>query len=175
MAPVRCGFWRASPDSPQPPSSSPQASPTKPLTPQPASDGTHSQPGLPRAPSQGVIPQSGAHLLPAKSTDARPPKHKRSGSGSKAFQGPFSYNPDVLLSPVEPFIAQVCSWYPVLQNLCTDDSACGIQQEAMLQIPTRSHVLDCSVSGRKVKQGVTAACKLLCKLNVSSCIRCLLT
>ena len=131
MAPVRCGFWRASPNSPQAPASTPKTSPTKPSQSQTAPDSSHSQPGLPRAPSQGTIPPPGAQLSPAKSTDARPPKHRRSGSGSKAFQGPFSYNPDVLLSPVEPFIAQVSTWYPLLQCMFC------------MQRTTRSHIVGC--------------------------------
>ena len=107
MAPVRCGFWRASPDSLQTPTAAPKASPTKPSPAQLASDGTQAQAGLPRAPSLGASAAPGGQLSSAKSTDARPPKHKRSHSGSRAFQGPFSYTPDALLAAVEPFVAQV--------------------------------------------------------------------
>ena len=107
MAPVRCGFWRASPDSLQAPTATPKASPTKPSPAQLASDSTQAQPGLPRAPSPGASAPPAGQLSSAKSTDARPPKHKRSNSGSRAFQGPFSYTPDALLAAVEPFVAQV--------------------------------------------------------------------
>ena len=107
MAPVRCGFWKASPDSLQTPTATRKASLTKPSPAQLASDGTQAQAGLPRAPSPGEPAAPGGQLSSAKSTDARPPKHKRSSSGSRAFQGPFSYTADALLAAVEPFVAQV--------------------------------------------------------------------
>lgn len=84
--------------------------PTKPLTTWPASDAPHSQPG---EPYPSTMPHSGPQLSTAESTDASPLKHNRGRFGSETFQGPLSYSPDVLLSAVEPFTAQVGCEYSV--------------------------------------------------------------
>ena len=107
LAPVRCGFWRSSPLNAQ---ASTQASAQE---------------------SQGKVPDSaeptrreqGASLsqqhsrngssLQGMNSEKKPPKHRPgSGSGSVAGpgalpMGPLSFWPDVMLSAVEPFCAQL--------------------------------------------------------------------
>ena len=116
MAPVRCGFWRAAPGSPQ-------AEPPQPLSPpqtQPASGDSQAQPkpasNTPTSmgtPSEGsgslsLEASPGSYALARGSSDGKPPKHRPAPvSLANCPSGPVSFVADPLLAAVEPHGAQV--------------------------------------------------------------------
>ena len=101
LAPVRCGFWRSSPLSAQ---ASAQDSEGK------VQDGAG-----PSRPEQGasLLQQNSRNgsSLQGMGSEKRPPKYRQgsgSGAGAEALPiGPLSFSPDVMLSAVEPFCAQL--------------------------------------------------------------------
>lgn len=113
MAPVRCGFWRASASSPK---LQPQA-PTHSQTPSEA----QMQPGLNAAgplgsdghssegrKSTSMESSEGNAPLHRRASDRKPPKHSPSLSPSNSSSSmTANFIPDVLLAAVEPFGAQV--------------------------------------------------------------------
>ena len=107
LAPVRCGFWRSSTLSTQ---ASPQA------LAQDSKGEVLDSTGLSRPEQCASLSQqhsSDGSSLQKVGFERRPPKH-RSGSGAGAGEGPgalpmgpLSFSPDVILSAVEPFGAQL--------------------------------------------------------------------
>ena len=103
LAPVRCGFWRSPPLSAQ---ASTQASAQD-------SEGKVTDSAGPNRPEQGasLLQQNSRNgsSLQGMGSEKRPPKYRPgSGAGAEALPiGPLSFSPDVMLSAVEPFCAQL--------------------------------------------------------------------
>lgn len=121
MAPVRCGFWRASASSPKlQPQALSQIQPQLPTHSQTQSE-AQMQPGMdPAGPSgshghgsEGSMSTSkdsseGNAALHKRASDRKPPKHSPSLSPSNSSSSIHAnFVPDVLLAAVEPFGAQV--------------------------------------------------------------------
>ena len=101
LAPVRCGFWRASSLNTQ--SSSQHSEGT-------AAESTVQTPMARPEKSPSFSRQSsiGSSPLQRRGSEGRPPKHRPvSGLHAMSPMGPVNFTPDVMLSAVEPFGAQL--------------------------------------------------------------------